>query len=102
MTMHTQFLFFFQAEAGIRALIVTGVQTCALPISDGRAILGAQGEGAIPAGVGDLQPDRVRAQVHHRQRDDLRAAPHPDMRKSTIEGTSGRTSTGLPEWSVSR
>src|SRR5206468_6269313 len=25
--------FFFQAEDGIRALIVTGVQTCALPIS---------------------------------------------------------------------
>src|SRR2546421_6881749 len=27
-------LFFFQAEDGIRDLIVTGVQTCALPISD--------------------------------------------------------------------
>src|SRR6266496_6022733 len=27
------FLFFFQAEDGIRALYVTGVQTCALPIS---------------------------------------------------------------------
>src|SRR5690349_22128772 len=26
--------FFFQAEDGIRALYVTGVQTCALPISD--------------------------------------------------------------------
>src|SRR2546421_9230450 len=28
--------FFFQAEDGIRDLIVTGVQTCALPISDVR------------------------------------------------------------------
>src|SRR2546421_2649986 len=27
-------VFFFQAEDGIRDLIVTGVQTCALPISD--------------------------------------------------------------------
>src|SRR5206468_7427201 len=27
------FFFFFQAEDGIRGLIVTGVQTCALPIS---------------------------------------------------------------------
>src|SRR5204862_2679502 len=27
--------FFFQAEDGIRDLYVTGVQTCALPISDG-------------------------------------------------------------------
>src|SRR5256886_9618404 len=29
-------LFFFQAEDGIRDLTVTGVQTCALPISSGR------------------------------------------------------------------
>src|SRR6266567_8145596 len=29
------FFFFFQAEDGIRYLTVTGVQTCALPISDG-------------------------------------------------------------------
>src|SRR2546430_8380698 len=28
------FCFFFQAEDGIRDLTVTGVQTCALPISD--------------------------------------------------------------------
>src|SRR5437879_9530851 len=28
--------FFFQAEDGIRDTSVTGVQTCALPISDGR------------------------------------------------------------------
>src|SRR5687768_18595684 len=27
------FFFFFQAEAGIRGVAVTGVQTCALPIS---------------------------------------------------------------------
>src|SRR5215210_9033401 len=29
--------FFFQAEDGIRDTSVTGVQTCALPISEGRA-----------------------------------------------------------------
>src|SRR5690606_40032402 len=29
------FFFFFQAEDGIRYFHVTGVQTCALPISDG-------------------------------------------------------------------
>src|SRR2546430_13552337 len=29
-------IFFFQAEDGIRDLTVTGVQTCALPISDTR------------------------------------------------------------------
>src|SRR6266496_6085273 len=31
--MHVNYLFFFQAEDGIRDLYVTGVQTCALPIS---------------------------------------------------------------------
>src|SRR5215475_16070967 len=31
------FFFFFQAEDGIRDFHVTGVQTCALPISNGRA-----------------------------------------------------------------
>src|SRR2546427_12908220 len=32
------FFFFFQAEDGIRDLTVTGVQTCALPISLGTAL----------------------------------------------------------------
>src|SRR2546428_10976074 len=32
------YVFFFQAEDGIRDLIVTGVQTCALPISMTRAL----------------------------------------------------------------
>src|SRR5206468_8969743 len=31
-TVMVPFIFFFQAEDGIRDLIVTGVQTCALPI----------------------------------------------------------------------
>src|SRR2546421_1107141 len=34
-----RFFFFFQAEDGIRDLIVTGVQTCALPISAGLGAL---------------------------------------------------------------
>src|SRR2546421_12291900 len=34
MVRHVFVFFFFQAEDGIRDLIVTGVQTCALPISD--------------------------------------------------------------------
>src|SRR5574340_1341745 len=35
MDIYSLFFFFFQAEDGIRALLVTGVQTCALPISAG-------------------------------------------------------------------
>src|SRR2546430_5776125 len=45
--------FFFQAEDGIRDLTVTGVQTCALPISHRerrrRAVRG-EGRGARPRG----------------------------------------------------
>src|SRR5256714_3831420 len=33
LTIDSEFLFFFQAEDGIRDKLVTGVQTCALPIS---------------------------------------------------------------------
>src|SRR5262249_57248132 len=47
------FLFFFQAEDGIRDWSVTGVQTCALPISPA----GGRGGGiehAEPARVGDV------------------------------------------------
>src|SRR5689334_24686913 len=40
------FFFFFQAEDGIRDGTVTGVQTCALPISDAGHILDEQ----VPAG----------------------------------------------------
>src|SRR2546430_10913437 len=34
-----EFIFFFQAEDGIRDLTVTGVQTCALPISNGLEVV---------------------------------------------------------------
>src|SRR5215469_3873130 len=46
-------VFFFQAEAGIRALYVTGVQTCALPIS-ARQIFLHQGK---PEALGDAAMD---------------------------------------------
>src|SRR6266850_2962225 len=58
------FFFFFQAEDGIRDYKVTGVQTCALPIS--------------------FLPAEVRAGGHpvvHRRQDAWRAAlPHRDRR----------------------
>src|SRR2546429_8975242 len=38
------FIFFFQAEDGIRDVAVTGVQTCALPISCRRLEKGVMGE----------------------------------------------------------
>src|SRR2546427_8599484 len=45
------YVFFFQAEDGIRDLTVTGVQTCALPISDG--VGDACDRRAVVAGVAD-------------------------------------------------
>src|SRR5690606_39759911 len=51
-----RFNFFFQAEDGIRAFHVTGVQTCALPIlvEDARLAREAGADGIV---VGALQPD---------------------------------------------
>src|SRR5205807_6832077 len=44
-------LFFFQAEDGIRDYKVTGVQTCALPISDGSAAASCATIFLCPAGL---------------------------------------------------
>src|SRR5438093_4457323 len=43
-TKHTSLFFFFQAEDGIRAWSVTGVQTCALPIYVEPQFVGAERE----------------------------------------------------------
>src|SRR5207244_5174253 len=62
------FFFFFQAEDGIRDDLVTGVQTCALPIYrvDGRVLLERTLEEADrrehsgrPVGIGDKSSDRA-------------------------------------------
>src|SRR5258707_9710062 len=45
------FFFFFQAEDGIRDIGVTGVQTCALPISAKLRSQFAQANAAFPAGA---------------------------------------------------
>src|SRR6516165_7314699 len=56
------FFFFFQAEDGIRDLTVTGVQTCALPISTPgapRRTWLADGDDALTDLLGRLQPRRI-------------------------------------------
>src|SRR5712664_4529919 len=45
------FFFFVQAEDGIRVLIVTGVQTCALPIYSLASVIRGTGNMALPAVV---------------------------------------------------
>src|SRR5206468_5116808 len=55
------FFFFFQAEDGIRDLIVTGVQTCALPIST-VAVLPEAEEVDVKIEDKDLRIDVFRSQ----------------------------------------
>src|SRR5712664_4642506 len=54
-------LFFLQAEDGIRDLIVTGVQTCALPISPGwaKSQASASWAGVQPASSARSEERRV-------------------------------------------
>src|SRR3989475_9066258 len=52
----TSWLFFFQAEDGIRDLTVTGVQTCALPIYENA---GAEGVGVPQGGTGLVDAPRA-------------------------------------------
>src|SRR2546429_2710564 len=55
--------FFFQAEDGIRDVAVTGVQTCALPISLGRALLSV---GKVEESIGELR-EAVRLEPQNAQ-----------------------------------
>src|SRR5256886_12255793 len=68
------FFFFFQAEDGIRDLTVTGVQTCALPISVPERLRRLLGRGGVrrprvhPRGARRAGPVRLRGPE---------APPHP-------------------------
>src|SRR6266536_4387120 len=100
------FLFFFQAEDGIRDPLVTGVQTCALPISPqllGAGLRPSRVDAALYR-VGDLQPHRHRQRPQieavatdqralGQPRIDRRAAvPHP---AAVMQPTQPRRSPGL-------
>src|SRR5206468_4947721 len=59
LSLHIVFLFlffFFQAEDGIRDLIVTGVQTCALPISAGNDPSTCTADALVQGDAGDAHP----------------------------------------------
>src|SRR5438270_4879600 len=74
------FFFFFQAEDGIRDLTVTGVQTCALPISGPRGAAPVRGvppgapglSAADGGGVGVRLPRRHHDRLRLRQRSEER------------------------------
>src|SRR5437762_4453558 len=79
------FFFFFQAEDGIRDTSVTGVQTCALPISDRDDAPGGAAEWADQGIDADRteRPDRL-----HRQR---QSDPPPDRSEERRVGKECRT-----------
>src|SRR5438552_8268224 len=93
-------LFFFQAEDGIRDDLVTGVQTCALPIFVHAAAIDRRGDrgqhddrsrqrgrhGGRP-GNQDRQPRADRAQLSHR-----RALPHRSEERRVGKEWSSRVS----------
>src|SRR5690606_40857178 len=57
------FFFFFQAEDGIRDFHVTGVQTCALPISSPCRIVRLAISTSISASIVITRPDPLRGSV---------------------------------------
>src|SRR3712207_7294465 len=64
--MYSIICFFFQAEDGIRDIGVTGVQTCALPISADAAQVGAlQAAGAESRPVLSVSPELVHRVLHN-------------------------------------
>src|SRR2546430_12382049 len=88
--------FFFQAEDGIRDLTVTGVQTCALPISR----LPSQSGATAAAARSNLQHAVAPDRRHHRPRDadeelsDRRPAPHGLLDMPSVK----QTWRSLQEW----
>src|SRR2546429_1505706 len=94
----TSWSFFFQAEDGIRDVAVTGVQTCALPISSCKSMTCHQTymtHHSFPGYPGDHEPmaDRRRAAgVAGADADDL-AAERPD--EPAAPGGGRRLADGL-------
>src|SRR5690606_40334174 len=61
------FYFFFQAEDGIRDFHVTGVQTCALPISTTQPVASVGNSIWQVAGLGDFNGDGKTDVLWHRR-----------------------------------
>src|SRR5688572_30203016 len=79
--------FFFQAEDGIRALTVTGVQTCALPIYDGDPVRAGPARTVSPA---PAQPDREGGSQLERPADEDRR-PHPPQDARAVHRDDARS-----------
>src|SRR5690606_40612591 len=72
------FFFFFQAEDGIRDFHVTGVQTCALPISTQGNI--AEFEQTVCAREPELYQGLLKQRIEHMRRPILLTLTQPQLR----------------------
>src|SRR3989441_11408211 len=119
------FFFFFQAEDGIRDKLVTGVQTCALPISPNAHERGASGHSGPHPRFRNaqrprvhvhwvlhihLRPERPRGADEERQRRGHRATENPShiqissshSRKRAPLARRGRTTLGMASLGLGR
>src|SRR5258708_39608236 len=78
-----RFFFFFQAEDGIRDDLVTGVQTCALPIYRlrGRLPVARARPGRRPAPAARGRADRAPGRDEHRADPEPAVVPRPACRR---------------------
>src|SRR5262249_57177342 len=97
------YIFFFQSEDGIRDWSVTGVQTCALPISQGRDRRRRQGRGVrlrqhgAPASAGQSRQERTRGAV--RTQPALRAGKaRPRRRAGDPRSEERRVGKEMGQW----
>src|SRR5256886_3999089 len=79
------FIFFFQAEDGIRDLTVTGVQTCALPIL---ARARRRPRAARPAAASRTRPARAAARAEPRSATQAGTSPAPPEWPRTTRDSS--------------
>src|SRR2546422_8968205 len=70
------YVFFFQAEDGIRDVAVTGVQTCALPILD-RYFESILKEQSDPEAIGSVTALAERRRTEEIRRSQVKAVVHP-------------------------
>src|SRR2546427_11323636 len=95
------FFFFFQAEDGIRDLTVTGVQTCALPISNAPFLLKRSAPGSFTRMLGSAltavtTAPRGVSEGGRMRRGSIRSAPH--AANPTATGVRPPSRTECPGW----
>src|SRR5690606_40018466 len=93
---HSLPLFFFQAEDGIRDFHVTGVQTCALPISPTSPAPGVRPVRAPRVPGVRLEPESRVPEVRPTRRTPPRSAPPWADSRRARAGVAARTRTSCP------